>query len=63
MSAVHGVKQSLLEGKVRSRILVELLEVKCRCGHLNVVPVYGKLVVDEPIKCEKCGKEIVKRVA
>ena len=61
MSAAPGVRRSLLERKVRSGILVELLKVKGQCGHLNVIPVYGKPVVDEPIKCEKCGKEIVKK--
>jgi len=41
---------------------MKFIKVKCKnCGHLNLIPTYNRLTVEEPIKCEKCKEVIVKR--
>lgn len=39
---------------------LQFVKVKCKCGHVNLVPVYEVFHVYEPIRCEKCRKTIAK---
>jgi len=42
--------------------IMRFVKVKCKnCGHLNLIPTYNRLTVEEPIKCENCKEVIVKR--
>jgi len=36
----------------------KVFEIKCQCGHVNLIPVTEVFHVDKPIECEKCGKII-----
>lgn len=41
---------------------LKIVKVTCsKCGHLNFIPGFETLTVDNPIKCEKCGKVLVVR--
>ena len=35
---------------------LQLVKIKCQCGHVTLIPVCEVFHVYEPIKCEKCGK-------
>jgi hypothetical protein len=39
---------------------LQLVEIKCQCGHVNLIPVTEVFHVYEPIKCEKCAKTLTK---
>jgi hypothetical protein len=40
----------------------KFVKIKCNnCGHLNLLPVYKRLTIKEPAKCEKCKEVIAKR--
>jgi len=35
---------------------LQFVEIKCQCGHTNLVPVIEAFHVFEAIKCDKCGE-------
>jgi len=37
---------------------LQFVKIKCKCGHVNLVPVTEVFHVYEKVKCEKCGKVI-----
>ena len=41
---------------------LKFVKIQCKnCGFLNLIPVYDKLNVEKPIKCQQCGKIIIKK--
>jgi len=37
---------------------LKFAKIKCKCGHVNLVPTVEAFHVFEPVRCEKCGKVI-----
>jgi len=41
---------------------LKFIKVKCKnCGLVNLIPVYKRLIVDEPVKCEECRKVLARK--
>jgi len=39
---------------------LKVVKVTCsKCGHLNLIPGFETLTVNNPIKCEECGKVLI----
>ena len=43
-----------------SRAQANSVKVRCgNCGFLNLIPASKRLVLDKPVKCEKCGIAVI----
>jgi len=60
ISTLHFAKKVKPSSKIRFAMneTVKFAKIKCRCGHVNLVPIIEGFHVFEPVKCEKCGKVI-----
>ena len=38
---------------------LQFVKIKCKCGHINLIPVFKTLRIEKTIRCEECGKVIV----
>jgi ribosomal protein S27E len=45
---------------ILSRARATFVKVRCgNCGFLNLIPAGERLVLDKPVKCEKCGNAVI----
>ena len=40
---------------------IGFVKVTCRCGHVNMIAAEKPWTVEQPIRCENCGRIIVKK--
>ena len=39
--------------------ILKFFKIRCACGHLTLIPTYGRLIVTENINCEECNERIL----